>query len=104
MKYIIQKWEESERGWGCRPDGFSIHKNEIDRVNYIQTYNDSLPKEVPDEYSRICGTPYEAEISNKELEKLLKINGSKSEYKYGWRIWRGKYPGSGGKNGWVNRE
>lgn len=22
---ICQKWEESERGWGTRPNGYSLH-------------------------------------------------------------------------------
>ena len=31
---VVQKWEESERGWGTRPDGFSLHLTEA----YIQAF------------------------------------------------------------------
>jgi hypothetical protein len=33
---IRQEWEESERGWGCRPDGYSLHLDKEDRNTYIK--------------------------------------------------------------------
>ena len=49
---VCQLWVESEAGWGIRPDGYSLHLTCKDCVNYIEEYWQSLPKEVPREYSR----------------------------------------------------
>ncbi len=35
---VVQKWEETERGWGVRPDGFSLHLTDADRSAYIGEY------------------------------------------------------------------
>lgn len=62
-RVLVQKWEESERGWGTRPDGYSIHKNQQDLDAYLKKYWDQMPKgEAPDEYSRPDGRPYEAVV------------------------------------------
>lgn len=95
-KVIVQKWEESERGWGCRPDGYSIHLNEADMKKYIAGYWRQMPEATPDEYSRPNGTPYEANI------KLSKGDKLKLQAQHGLRFWDNKYPGTGGKDGWVN--
>lgn len=58
MKTVVyQEWLESERGWGQRPDGISLHKDLAQRDAFIKAYEKSLPEEVPDEYSRPCGEP-----------------------------------------------
>ncbi len=49
--YAIE-WEESERGWGVRPDGYSFHRSPEEAKEFIEEYQKKLPKEVPDEYSR----------------------------------------------------
>ena len=46
------KWEESERGWGIRPDGYSFHRSPEEAKEFIEEYQKKLPKEIPDEYSR----------------------------------------------------
>lgn len=50
-----QDWLESERGWGIRPDGYSLHRNRVDRDVYVQHYWSQMPDQVPDEYSRPDG-------------------------------------------------
>jgi hypothetical protein len=90
MLVIVQKWEESERNWGVRPDGYSIHLTEADRKAYIKEYWDRMPNETPDEYSRPAGTPYTAEVDD------VKITG------HGIRFNGNNYPGSGGTDGWVS--
>jgi hypothetical protein len=90
-KVVVQKWEESERGWGCRPDGYSIHPDEAARRRYVDAYWADMPDETPDEYSRPNGTPYEAEVD-------VPIEGD------GRRFFEHEtkgYPGDGGKDGWV---
>jgi len=49
---IMVSWTESERGWGYRPDGVSLHISSADAKEYIAKYWSRMPKEVPDEYTR----------------------------------------------------
>ena len=50
---VVQvQWDESERGWGVRPDGYSFHLNEEDAKAFIKEYWSKMPDSVPDEYSR----------------------------------------------------
>ena len=95
-KVIVQKWEESERGWGTRPDGFSLHLTESDRQKFVEEYwerQQAASPEPPDEYSRTDGTPYEAEVDDDTYERVKKS-------KYGIRD-IGDPPGHGGSDGWV---
>ena len=89
---VVQKWEESERGWGVRPDGYTIHLTEADRKAFIKAYWDRMPYEVPDEYSRPSGQPYLADVEDDVADKIT-----------GHGIWGhgNNYPGSGGTDGWV---
>lgn len=80
---ICQQWEESERGWGVRPDGFSLHLSTQDAKQYINDYWESMPDEIPDEYSRPSGKPYKCEIDNethKKLKELRHIRKSRNTY------------------------
>lgn len=70
MKVICQKWEESERGWGCRPDGYSLHLTDADRKAFINSYWEEMPDSEPDEYSRPDGKPYEVEVDDKIFKSL----------------------------------
>ena len=82
---MVQLWEESERGWGTRPDGYSLHLTEEARKSYIEDYWASMPDEVPDEYSRPCGSPYVASVNEKTFIKVsankngIKLNGNPSQ-------------------------
>jgi len=89
---IVQKWEESERGWGTRPDGYSIHKTLDDLDGYVRDYWAHMPGRAPDEYSRPHGTPYTAQVSDEAFANL--------EGKLGVRYHGSNYPGSGGRDGW----
>lgn len=80
-RVVIQKWEESERGWGVRPDGYSLHMSENDRRAFVQECWDKMPKgEAPDEYSREDGRPYEAVVDQKTYDS---VKSSKN----GIRVW-----------------
>lgn len=76
--YVI--WEESERGWGVRPDGCSLHLTEQDFQAFEKEYWKRMPNEVPDEYSRPAGEPVTAYV-NKTLYKEIKKS------KKGIRLW-----------------
>ncbi len=70
--YVIF-WEESERGWGTRPDGCSIHISEEAANNFIQKQFSSLPTDyVPDEYSRPCTKIMLTEVSRDLYEYFMK--------------------------------
>lgn len=56
MRVLVQTWSESERGWGTRPDGLSIHFSEEQRLKYIdehwERYKEMYGDKTPDEYDR----------------------------------------------------
>lgn len=98
-KVICQKWEESEGGWGTRPDGYTLHLSDADRKKFIEAYWARMPKAVPGEYSRPDGTPYECEI-DEETYKRVEASTQKGEL----GIWgSGKHP-AGGKDGWLRED
>ena len=61
----VQAWEESERGWGTRPDGCWYYETkEMAEADTARMANEMRKREadvhhgeVPDEYSRPCGAP-----------------------------------------------
>lgn len=67
---VMQQWEESERGWGQRPDGCSLHLDKKSCMRYIEEYWKRMPKEVPDEYERPCGEPYEVVVSKRLYRRI----------------------------------
>lgn len=78
---VVQAWEESEKSWGIRPDGWSIHRSEEDRVAFIADYWAGMPDgpaqgagPAPNEYSRPRGS-YLFDLTD-ELEPAFdKIKG-----------------------------
>lgn len=77
---VYVSWEESERGWGVRPDGCSLHKTESDFDTFLEKYWDTMPDEVPDEYSRPAGEPMKAYVTKTIYERIKKS-------KKGVRLW-----------------
>lgn len=70
---VCQYWEESERGWGVRPEGFSLHLSMKDRDVFVNKHNESLPKDhVPDEYTRISGDPKPLDVPASVAKKIKK--------------------------------
>ncbi len=62
LAVYVQEWEESERGWGTRPDGYSFHFTQNDVDTFIRAYwaeetARNPTNTVPDEYSRPLGRP-----------------------------------------------
>lgn len=77
-----QLWEESEQGWGVRPDGYSLHLTADAAKAYIDTYWKEQKKrepEVPHEYSRPSGTPFLTEVDGNTYEAVkASKNGTRS--------------------------
>lgn len=71
---VCQLWEESEAGWGCRPDGWTVHESEADRVAFVKEYWARQPAgPTPSEYTRECGSPYLMDLdARSKLYEALK--------------------------------
>jgi len=67
---IVQNWEESEAGWGVRPDGCSLHLSEAARLAFIKAYWETMPDYPPNEYSRPVGAPYSAEVDDEIFAEI----------------------------------
>ena len=63
-KIVLQLWEESERGWGIRPDGCSIHLDDKERLLFIDNEYSNRSESIPDEYERIVGGPLDAYVTD----------------------------------------
>lgn len=81
---VCQEWLETERGWGQRPDGASLHMTNQDRDTYIKEYWDTMPDDVPDEYSRPAGSPALIEVDDDTYDKV-------KQSKNGIRLWSDAY-------------
>lgn len=105
MKLWVQQWEESERGWGVRPDGYSLHATREDVDMYIAEYTkDRNPNFVPDEYDRPCGKPYEVDIPDSNIH--LAAFKSKADDSLGMRVFDNKsrpQPPSNSPGTWSRR-
>ena len=77
MKAYLQYWEESERGWGVRSDGCSIHTSLDEHKKFIdQIYSKRDPNQVPDEYDRVVDEPFEVEISDALYNEMMNEGGT----------------------------
>lgn len=86
---VLQEWLESERGWGKRPDGYSVHLSMEDCKAYIKEDSTEERKrnpsgDVPNCYSRSCGNPTVRDVEKHVIDKLLELKAKKQP---GFRIW-----------------
>ena len=70
-------WEESERGWGVRPDGYSLHLTEEAYREYLDKhwafYHSQYGNSVPHEYDRpSLKDPYPCVVDEETYQKLKK--------------------------------
>ena len=76
---LCQQWEESERGWGTRPDGFTLHLDTATHTRFVKAFLDRqrnlLGEKTPDEYTRQMGSPYSVEVDEDVYQKLLTVDG-----------------------------
>jgi len=90
---VRQDWVESERGWGVRPDGYTLHLTSADRDLFVKGFYDmhnNLPS-APDEYTRTNGGPTVVDVDDDTVAELqthrTKIPRGGYEYsRYG--IWK----------------
>jgi hypothetical protein len=68
---LIQFWEESERNWGVRPDGCSLHLDSEQLKFFLNNIYSERSKEIPNEYERVVGKESICFISDDLFERLL---------------------------------
>ena len=71
---LYLSWEESERDWGVRPDGFSLHLSEDLARAYVESYWAEMPDRVPHTYSRPAGRPLQVKVSKELYRQIRKGN------------------------------
>jgi len=83
----LQTWTESERGWGQRPDGHSLHNSPEAAKAYIARFEKDqkaqFGSEAPDEYSFAEGRP--------TLVKITEAAADALKEKGDLRFWRSDY-------------
>lgn len=72
---VRQDWMESERGWGQRPDGYSLHRTAEDCKRFIKEYWSRMPPRdqfgnPPDEYSFPSGEPFVVDVDQKTYDEV----------------------------------
>jgi len=85
IRMVCQPWEESERGWGTRPDGYTLHRSMEEHAKFIKLYWDAQPSgPAPDEYSRPAGKPYWCEVDKAEVAHGESGKGTMPYHKHGF--------------------
>jgi hypothetical protein len=91
MTHLVVKieWIERERGWGCRPDGYTLHIDQATAEAFIAQYwkdeekywaGQGKPRNyVPDEYTS-PGDPKDFEVGDETFAKLQETGSL--------RVWR----------------
>jgi hypothetical protein len=96
---VCQCWQESEAGWGVRPDGYSIHLDMADQKKFVADFWREQHEffvewglregEVPDEYTRPSGDPYMAFVS---LGDMFALRRARAKNIFGVRTHVGQPP------------
>lgn len=70
---FVETWTESERGWGTRPDGYTIHLSREAAVKFIEDYNKkhNTAASAPEVYTRADGNLTEIRVGKKTYQQLL---------------------------------
>jgi len=79
----VQEWEESERGWGVRSDGYQVWSTKDRAVTgaakYLKEMRDKEFEysngDIPEVYSRSVGNPIAVEVSFSKLVHVTNNEG-----------------------------
>jgi hypothetical protein len=74
MKTVfVQNWLESERGYGQRPDGYTVHSDRDQCCAYIARFvkRNHTSDRVPDVYTTFDGDPIEIEVDDALHSRIL---------------------------------
>ncbi len=87
---VCQRWLESERGRGCRPDGASLHLTEEDRKEFCAAHWESERERTtdegnaPDVYEREDGQATQMNVDDHTYERITST-------KHGLRLWYAEF-------------
>lgn len=86
---VLQHWEESEAGWGTRPDGVTLHLSEEHRRQYVLAYwkeeHERTGGKTPSEYTREVGDPIVFDVDQETYDKLVaSSDGSLRLWRSAW--------------------
>lgn len=78
-----QEWIESERGWGVRHDGSTVHLTLDDRNAFVAGYNRTFNNQAsaPDCYTRAEGNAKQVSVSEEAYDKLVLHKKQGSDWK-----------------------
>lgn len=78
-----QEWVESERGWGVRHDGSTVHLTLDDRNAFVAGYNRTFNNQAsaPDCYTRAEGNAKQVSVSEEAYDKLVLHKKQGSDWK-----------------------
>lgn len=84
---VRQDWEESERGWGVRPDGYTLHLTVEDCEKFkAKFWADEAKRNpsgiAPSDYTRESGSPHAVSVDS---TKFAKLNTPEAKKRYG--VW-----------------
>jgi hypothetical protein len=85
MIVVCQHWIESERGWGQRPDGVSLHLTLDDVKDYVKAYWETMPNTVPYEYSKPVGKPTLVRVNDSVYEAVKSGKNGRRYWQHEWR-------------------
>ncbi|MBP9757487.1 MAG: hypothetical protein KBD06_02715 [Candidatus Pacebacteria bacterium] len=80
FEVVRQDWLESERGWGCRPDGYSLHRTSGDVQEFVRDYWARMPDAIPDEYSRPEGSPRIVTVDKEVYDRVVASKNGTRHY------------------------
>lgn len=87
---LLVTWSESERGWGQRPDGASLHLSQQDVKAYVRAYWEEEKRNNPD-----GGVPHEYSRPDVERGRLVLVDDALhqrlAENQHGLRLWQRDY-------------
>lgn len=72
---FCQEWEESESGWGTRPDGFTLHTEILHITAFVRELRaremEGKPVGyVPEEYSRPAANPFIVHVDEATFQRV----------------------------------
>jgi hypothetical protein len=83
---VKQPWAEYDAWSGCKPDGYSVHLSESDRVAFVDGFDKTFNNEaqVPDNYDKAVGNPTVIDVPDHVHQALVAVREDKT-HDYPWR-------------------
>ena len=99
VRLWLLQWEESEAGWGTRPDGYSVHADPDAARAYVAAYWARMPERPPAEYERPSSDLAEVRVGADHPAAVALREGRNRLWGEAARACDAVWPRAGG--GWV---